>query len=194
MQVATPEGMAITGNVTVAGTFTKLSRIVYPDNQVLTPEQNGALVTARQNAIALGANTQFKPDTMNSFKLDAGASNVSTKTGMKATLKGNWRVEPVHPDVPTQYEINYESDGIYVYARVNDVNVTDPCNRPFRVNEGKAIRIPNFKGCGFDWLDENGRAAVRTWPYKAAWGSAAAGGTGVIIWLATHQDMSPDHR
>jgi len=194
IQVAPPEGMAITGNVTVEGTFTKLSTWLRTEQQVLTPGQNGALVTATGNAIALGANTQFKPDTMNSFSLDAGASNVSTKTGMKAKVKGNWRIEPVHPDAPTQYEVNYENDGVYVYARVNDVYViNDPCVRKFRVQEGKAIRIPNFKGCGWDWLDENGRAAVRTWPYKAVLGSAAAGGTGVMIWLATHQDMSPDH-
>ena len=190
MQVVQPEGMTITGNVTVGGEFSKISRIVYPNDQVLTPEQNGALATAKGNAIALGANTQFKPDTTNSFQLDSGASNVSTKTGMTAKVKGDWRVEPVHPDASTQYEVNYEGDAVYVYARVNDVDViSDPCHRSIRVEQGKAIRIPNFKGCGVGWLDGSGR----TWPYKVAWGSAAAGGTGVIIWLATQQrqNLSP---
>ncbi len=194
MQVGQREGMMVTGNVNVDGEFSKISRIVYPNNQVLTPGQNGAVVTAKQSAIALGANTQFKPESMNTFALDAGASNVSTKTGMTVNLKGDWRVKPVHPDAATQYEVNYESDGIYVYARVSDVDViSDPCHRSIRVEEGKAIRIPKFKACGVDWLDESGRAGGRTWPYKAAWGTAAAGGTGVVIWLATHQDMSPDH-
>ena len=194
MQVTPPEGMAITGNVTVEGKFSKLSTWVRNEQQVVTPGQNGALVTATGSAIALGADTQFRPQSMNSFMLDGGASNVSTQTGMKEKVKGNWRIEPVHPDAPTQYEVNYENDGIYVYARVNDVDVIhDPCVRRIRVEEGKAIRIPNFRACGFDWLDENGRAAVRTWPYKAAWGSAAAVGTGVVIWIATHQDMSPEH-
>lgn len=186
MQVSQTEGMNVTGNVNVNGEFTKISRLVYPNDQVLTPGQNGALVTAKQNAIALGATTQFKPESMNSFLLDGGASNVSTKTGMTAKMK-DWRVQPVHPAEATQYEVTYESDGVYVYARVNDVDViNDICRRSIRVEQGKVVKIPSARGCGILWVQNE----VGTLPYKLVWGSAAAAGTGVLIWIATHQERA----
>jgi hypothetical protein len=60
MQASQSTGvMKTTGKVDLNGIFKNETALVYPNNKIVTPGQNGALVTAPGNAIALGANAQF---------------------------------------------------------------------------------------------------------------------------------------
>jgi hypothetical protein len=184
MPVNRTGGMKTTGSVNVNGSFTKSSTLVYADDQIVTPGQNGALVTAPGNAVALGPGAQFTAQP-NAFALDSGASNVNTSTGMAAKVKA-YTITPVDPKLATHYEVNWESDGVYVYARTGDVDITGPCNRSWRLEEGKAVKIPSPLRCDpLVWLNGG-----RVLPYAVAWGSAAAAGTGVIIYLSRHPSMS----
>jgi hypothetical protein len=176
--------MNTTGNVNVNGVFTKVTALLDENYKIDTPGQNGALVTGQGNAIALGANAQFTLQS-NAFALDGGASNVNTSTGMATKVK-EYTIQPVDPKLQTQFEVNYEDDGVYVYARVKDVDIIGPCDRRWRLEQGKAVKIPDPRRCGgLIWLDH-----VKVWPYAVAWGSAFGAGVGVIVCLSL-QNHSP---
>lgn len=171
-----------TGRVNLNGVYTPTSSLVYENDHLGTPGLNGALLTGTGNAIALGYNAQFTAQ-LNQFLLDAGQSNVNTNTGMSTVVK-DYTITPVDPNRETHYEVNWEDDGIYVYARTNDVEIKAPCRR-WRVKEGDAIKISDPRKCGILWLGQQ----PGHWPYAVV-GGAAAAGTGVLIWLATHEQPS----
>lgn len=180
--VSRTDGMLTTGNVSVNGAFTKDSSLIYPNDQLTTPGQNGALVTSNGNAIALGSNSQFRAESMNWFQLDAGASNVNTSTGMSARVK-DYTIEPV-ANAPTQYEVGWQEGSVFVFARTNDITVKDKCGRSWRLQQGKLVKISSPTRCGaVVWITE-----PRKLPGAVVWGSAAGAGTGVLIWIATHQE------
>ena len=184
MQASQPSGLLkTTGGVNVNGIFTRTTSLVYDNDQVITPGRNGALLTASGIAIALGPNAQLTAEP-NEYMLDQGASKVNTSTGWKAKIK-DWTVQPVDPRAETRYEVNWESDGVYVYARQNDLELISPCRR-FRLEEGKAVKIPDPRRCGMMWLQNN-----PNWP-KYVMAGAAATGAGVLIYLYTQPKMSGD--
>jgi hypothetical protein len=180
MQVNETSGaMKTTGGVNLNGTFTKSTALVYSKDQIVTPAQNGALVTAPGNAIALGTNAQFTAEP-NSYLLDSGASNVNTSTGMVTKVK-EYAIAPADPKLATHYEVNWEGNSVYVYARTGDVIITGPC-RSWKLEQGKAAKIPNPLRCGaLIWLNDVGH-----WPAYAFAGATGAG-AGVVIYIATHQ-------
>jgi hypothetical protein len=187
MQIDLAHGMRTTGSVNVNGNFTKSSTLVHLDDRIVTPGQNGALVTDTGNVVSLGPDAQFTAQP-NGFALDSGASNVNTSTGLSTKIK-EYTVKPVDPNLDTHYEVNWESDGVYVYARTHDVEIIGPCDHHWTLEEGKAVRIPDPKRCGgLIWLTN-----TRTWPYKLVYGAAvgAATGVGVCLYLQNHsQSMS----
>jgi hypothetical protein len=133
--------------------------------------------------VILSNNSQFTAQP-NQFLLDSGRSDVNTSTGLAARVK-DYTITPVLPQSETRYDINWADDGVYVYARKGDVDVTAPC-RSWRVKEGQGVKIKDPRRCaGIVWLDH-----TPSWP-AIAFGGMAAAGTGVVIWIWTHQEMSP---
>lgn len=176
----TSNAMKTTGKVDLNGNFTNETALVYANDRIVTPGQNGALVTAEGNAIRLGTHSEFTAQP-NSFLLNSGASNVNTATGMAAKIK-EYTITPVEPKLSTRYEVNWESDGVYVYARTLDVKIDGPCDFHKTLKQGKAIRIPDPRRCGVMWLNE------RSWPYAVA--SAGATGGAIAVYEVTRQPMS----
>jgi hypothetical protein len=181
MQVSLPSGLLkTTGSVSLNGVFTTTTSLVYDNCRVATPGQNGALLTGAGNAIALGPNAQLtaKP---NEYMLDSGSSRVNTRTGWKAKIK-DWTVQPVNPNAATQYEVNWESEGVYVYARVQDVDLISPlCKEKFHLEEGKAVKIPDLHRCAIIWMQNDAGWSK----YVMAGGIGAA--TIVAVCLARQQ-------
>jgi hypothetical protein len=183
-QAKEPSGLFQTsGNVSINGEFTKDRSLVYAENKVVTPGGNGALLTGNNNVVILSNNSQFTAQP-NQFFLDSGRSDVNTSTGLAARVK-DYTITPVLPQSETHYDINWADDGVYVYARKGDVDITAPC-RSWRVKEGQGVKIRDPRRCaGIVWLDQ-----APKWP-RYAFGGMAAAGTGVVIWIWTHQEMSP---
>ena len=182
MQINQTNGaMKTTGKVDINGNFTNDTALVYSNDKIVTPGQNGALVTGTGNSITLGASSQFTAQP-NSFLLDGGTSNVNTATGMATKVK-EYKITPVDPKSGTQYEVNWQSDGVYVYARNLDVYIDGPCDFHKKLEQGKIARIPDPHRCGVIWLND------RTWPYAVAFGSAV--GAGVVVVYYVTRDMSP---
>jgi hypothetical protein len=171
------------GNVSIDGEFTKDTSLVFADNKVVTPNENGALLTGTGNIVTLTNGAQFTAQPKQ-FLLDSGGSDVNTSNGLAAKVK-EYTITPVLSGTETHYDINWADDGVYVYARQGDVDISAPC-RSWRVKEGQGVKIKDPRRCaGIVWLDH-----TPNWP-KFAFGAMGAAGTGVVIWFWTHQDMSP---
>ena len=165
--------MKTTAHVDLDGVFINETSLVRENSKIATPPQNGALVTATGNAITLSPNSQFTAQP-NSFLLDGGASNVNTATGMAARVK-EYTITPVDPQSGTHYEVNWERDGVYVYARKLDVYIDGPCHFRKKLEQGQVARIPDPKRCGVIWF--------RNWPYAVAFGGAVGTGVGVVYYV-----------
>jgi hypothetical protein len=181
----TTGAMKTTGKVDLNGTFRNETALVYLNDKIVTPERNGALVTAEGNSITLGTNAEFTAQP-NSFLLDSGASSVNTATGMAAKVK-EYTITPVDPKLATHYEVKWERDGVYVYARAGDLEITGPCRQSWRVEQGKAVKIAEPTRCkpGVIWLDDVGH-----WPEIAIAGAsvgAGAAGAGVVAYYFSNR-------
>lgn len=176
-----------TGSVRLDGTLIKEFAPVFANDRIETPTQNGALVTAKGTAIALGVNTQFVAE-KNSFSLDAGSSKVNTSTGMAARA-GDYTVTPRETTAPAQYEVTWEGNSLYVYARTGDVEITSRCGNT-RVAQGRAVKVRNARNCkaGITWLDRS-----PSWPGPVFAGvSSGAAIVVTCITLQNHQPISGD--
>ncbi len=167
-----PATLHVTPNVTIDGVATKDSGLVGVNQNVATPAENGAVLSGARNTISIGPNTQLLRTEANVYSLDRGTSQVNTTSGMTARVKA-YTIKPADPTTATQYEVTWASNGVYVFARNGAIEITGPCNKPYHLDAGRAVNIPDPTHCG---VSPAGGPSVKTWPYAVALGGAAAAG------------------